>query len=386
MMTDIKSTCNKSRNVGIYIHVPFCKSKCLYCDFCSCIPKDHGMMDGYTNALISDIKSSFGTLDTSDVTADTVYFGGGTPTLLDAGMLERILGALSDRFRISCDTEITAECNPKTVDREKLSQLRRVGINRLSIGMQSAIDSELKLMGRTHRACDIKKVVEDARCADFNNISVDLMYGIPGQTYESFDISLDTAIALDVEHISSYALKLEENTPFYRMREKLSFPDDDAVCDMYEHMCNVLHDKGYNRYEISNFSRSGYESRHNLKYWQYSDYFGFGAAAHSFVHGERIENTSDIDAYIRGDAIIRSREIIDRNEQMNEYVMLAMRLEHGVDMGEFSCVFGCDFMEKFGASFAKYSPEFLTLEGGRCAFTQKGFFVCNYILSDILSF
>lgn len=344
------------------------------------------MISSYTDALISDIKNSFDIPHTSRISADTVYFGGGTPTLLDPCMFERILDALSDRFCISNGAEITAECNPKTVDGEKLSQLRSVGINRLSIGMQSAVDSELKLMGRTHRADDIKKTVDDARCAGFDNISIDLMYGIPKQTYESFDISLDTAIALDVEHISSYALKLEENTPFYRMRNKLTFPDDDTVCDMYEHMCNVLHDKGYNRYEISNFSKDGYESRHNLKYWKYSDYFGFGAAAHSFVHGERIENTSDIGAYIRGESIVNLREAIGCDEQMNEYVMLAMRLERGVDINEFSRMFGCDFMEQFGNSFAKYSPEFLTLTDGRCAFTQKGFFVCNYILSDVLSF
>ena len=318
MTTDIMASDNLKK-LGIYIHIPFCRSKCMYCDFCSFPQIKKEKIDSYVNRLVDDILNYKIPSGVKYLPADTVYFGGGTPTLLEIEHFEKILLALKNKFGIDGNAEISAECNPRTVDKEKLAAMRNLGINRLSIGMQSSSSEELKLVGRMHTYDDCKIAVLEAREAGFENISLDLMYGLPSQTLDSFKKSLSDVIALSPNHISSYALKLEEGTPLYRLADKYSFPDEDAVCDMYEEMCNTLSDFGYNRYEISNFAYVGYESRHNLKYWNYDDYLGFGVAAHSFVCGERIENSRDFDAYIKGEDIIESRSVMDFETQKNEY-------------------------------------------------------------------
>ncbi len=372
------------RKLGIYIHIPFCRSKCLYCDFCSHPSRDNDRISLYVKRLIEDIRNY--KTDIEYLPADTVYFGGGTPTLMSGEQFGQILSAVRDRFGISCTAEISSECNPKTVDTGKLSLMMEAGINRLSIGMQSGVDSELKALGRAHTFTDVADAIKMARDVGFDNISLDIMYGIPNQTEDSLKETLKKAISFSPEHLSLYALKIEEGTPFYKMRDKLCLPDEDITADMYLYICDYLRENEYNKYEISNFARSGFESRHNLKYWKYEDYIGFGPSAHSFTGNIRVENLPCVDAYISGENIIESQNEIHPGEQMNEYVMLGMRLSQGVDFEEFREKFSADFIDTFGEGFKKFSPEFVRLGNGKCMFTEKGFLVSNYILADVLEF
>ena len=378
---------NKRKNVGIYIHVPFCLSKCHYCDFCSVQRADEEKKEQYVKRLCEEISHSAERIgERSEIpAADTVYFGGGTPTLLSAEQLGRILDIVDAKFGINKYAEITAETNPKSADGKKLADIRKTGVNRLSIGMQSVHDSELRALGRIHSFEDFKITFAEARAAGFDNISADLMYGIPVQTLKSFKESIKTLAAFAPEHISSYSLTVEEGTNFYRRRDSLALPDEDAVGEMYETMGEMLLSAGYRKYEISNFARPVRESRHNIKYWHCDDYLGFGAAAHSCFAGKRFAHSRDIDAYLRGESIIIDIEELSENQRMNEYAMLGMRLTEGVGLDAFKERFGIDFLEKF-QTFKKYAPDFVEIDTKRCRFTDKGMLVSNYILSDALDF
>ena len=378
---------NNKRNVGIYIHVPFCLSKCHYCDFCSVQRADEEKKESYVNRLCGEIDFFAKKIREkgSPPIADTVYFGGGTPTLLSPEQIDRILDAIRVGFGINEAAEITIETNPKSANGEKLRRIREVGVNRLSIGMQSVHDKELKAIGRIHSFSDFKATFFEAREAGFDNISVDLMYGIPVQTKESFFESVKTLAQLCPEHISSYCLTVEDGTNFGRRRDSLILPDEDAVADMYAEMGRILRENGYHKYEISNFAMTGRESRHNLKYWRCDDYLGFGAAAHSYFDGKRFAHSRDIDAYIAGESIIIDVEEISRDEAENEYVMLGMRLTEGVCFADFKEKFGSTLLEAF-PGFKKYAPEFVHIDGERCAFNEKGMMVSNFILSDVLNF
>ncbi len=369
------------KKVGIYLHIPFCLSKCHYCDFCSTRAGEE-VIEKYTSALCSEILS-FRKEHGGSLVADTVYFGGGTPSLLSLSQLERILSALDKSFSVDKSCEITIEVNPKTADREKLSGMYSLGINRLSIGMQSGNDSELKLLGRIHSFEDFKKCYFDAREVGFDNISADLMYGIPDQSEESFACSMEKLTALAPEHISSYCLTIEEGTNFYKRQGKLNFPNEDKVSDMYSQMSEYLSSCGYKKYEISNFARDGFESRHNLKYWRCREYIGFGAAAHSYFNDTRYAHSRDIETYLRGESIICDIEMIDREEQMREFLMLGMRLSKGVELSSFREKFGLELTERF-PKIKNYCPEFITLTDEKCSFSEKGFFVSNFILADLL--
>lgn len=344
-------------------------------------------MDAYVASLINEI-TTFADGRRTKQTVDTVYFGGGTPTLLSVKNFSNILCCIKENFDLLPSAEITVEANPKTADRQKLLEIRSLGINRLSIGMQSVHDRELRALGRIHTYSDFEKFYSDVREAGFDNISVDLMYGIPMQSTDSFDISLRLLCGLKPEHISSYCLKIEEGTRFYQKRNTLALPDEDTVCDMYEQMSNILCDAGYNKYEISNFSHTGRESRHNLKYWQYNDYIGFGSGAHSYIDGVRFSNSRDIDAYIStaGLGTRENEEHISQSVAKNEYVMLGMRLAQGIDTSEYKLRFAGDFDDDFGKRFKKFSPEFVSVSEENCKFTDKGMLVSNYILAEILEF
>ncbi len=362
-------------------------SKCYYCDFCSVSAAKREKIDAYVKALINEIRE-FAPGRNSKFEVDTLYFGGGTPTLLSVENFADILSCVRGSFELLPNAEITAEANPKTADFEKLCGMRHIGITRLSIGMQSVHDGELKALGRIHKFKDFESFYADARRAGFDNISVDLMYGIPEQTMESFEESVTRLAELSPEHISSYCLKIEEGTRFYKRRDTLALPNEDLVCDMYENMGHILQNTGYNKYEISNFSKLGMESRHNLKYWQYDDYIGFGSGAHSFFEGKRFANSRDIDRYILSNGLgeRESEEMISPSEAENEYIMLGMRLACGIDIREYETRFKKDFYESFGKKFEKFSPEFVFLSDNNCKFTEKGMFVSNYILSEILDF
>ena len=368
--------------VGIYIHVPFCRSKCYYCDFCSRTRADEEIKSLYTKRLCEEIDDVAKRIGSSRPIADTVYFGGGTPTLLSPLQFEEILDAVERNFGIGSGAEITAETNPKTADGEKLKNMRAVGINRLSIGMQSVHDNELRALGRVHTFSDFEKIYSDARDAGFDNISADLMYGIPEQTKKSFCESIERLASLSPEHISSYSLTVEEGTPFWNRRDRLVLPDEETVSDMYLLMGDILRTHEYEKYEISNFAHRSRESRHNLKYWRREDYLGFGPAAHSFFGGIRFAHSRDIEAYLRGESIIESTEAIAGDEAMDEYVMLGMRLAEGIDTERFASIFGVDFYEKYGAVFERFAPDYVYIDKTSCRFTDKGMLVSNYILSE----
>ena len=371
--------------LGLYIHIPFCRSKCLYCDFCSFPHQNEEKMTEYVGALCRDLQR-YAPL-CRDYTVDTVFLGGGTPTALPAYLLEELMGEIYKNYNVSADAEITAECNPVTGERELFARMRAAGINRLSIGLQSAHEKELKALGRLHTFETFAACFADARAAGFDNISVDVMSGIPYQTPESRRKTLQKILALGPEHISSYDLIIEEGTPFYKKRDTLPLPDEDATRKMYLEGIEILSESGYTQYEISNFARAGYESRHNLKYWNCDEYLGIGVAAHSDFGGARFGNSREIEAYIAGRDITEEREIPNKNERINEYVMLRFRLCEGVDVALFKNRFGVSFEGMYGKKLEPFIKSGLVRrEGDRYFLTPEGMLVSNTILSDILDF
>ena len=372
--------------LGLYLHIPFCKSKCLYCDFCS-FPRPHAeTVEAYVTALCNDLNARAS--DCADYEVDTVYFGGGTPTLLSAEQLERIMDVLTVRYHLSLDAEITAECNPATADRSLFLRMRRAGWNRLSIGLQSAQKNELKALGRLHSFEDFCKTWDNALGAGFTNLSADVMFGIPEQTRESFADTLEKVIACAPSHLSAYALTVEEGTPFGRRGEdNLRLPNEDDTRQMYLEMIARLTSAGLLQYEISNFAKVGYESRHNLKYWNTDAYLGFGPAAYSDFGGGRFGNSRDTEGYLRGEDITAERESPDPAERMNEAVMLGMRLAKGVSLQSLSERFGDVFAKRIGTALALYETGgFVRKTEAGYAFTPEGMLVSNSILSEILDF
>lgn len=399
------------RDLGIYIHIPFCRAKCRYCDFCSHPPR-RGELDDYVAALCRQIVSWRPRV--AQYTADTVYFGGGTPSLLSPRQLADILDALSSALTISPDAEITLECNPATVTAAVLRELRRVGVNRLSIGAQSLNDAELAALGRLHDAAAVGETVNAARAAGFDNLSLDLMYGIPHQTRESFAATVCGVLDMAPEHVSAYGLRVEEGTPFGRMGARLVLPDEDECADMYLDVCDALEAAGIGQYEISNFARAGRESRHNLKYWHCDDYLGVGVAASSFFEGERFTAACDTERYIRsalgggqcapdsaGDgercipdsaggsvffgAELRERTMLTATEREVEYVMLALRLREGVRYDDYTARFGSSAEQKYLPRLAGYIARGLvSADISGFSLTRSGMLVSNSILADIL--
>ncbi len=365
------------KSLGIYVHIPFCIKKCLYCDFCS-FPDSLCDMSAYTDEICRRIREAHDAC--LEYVVDTVYFGGGTPTLLPIGEFEKLFSALRDSFNIESGAEITCECNPATADEGYFRTLRALGVNRLSIGLQSANGNELRALGRAHSLDDFLKAFSEARAAGFDNISVDLMYAIPEQTPASFEYSIDRVIELSPEHISSYGLKIEENTPFAKCRDRLILPDEDEEFLMYKLLGDKLGKNGYNKYEISNFAREGYESRHNIRYWRCEEYLGFGVAAHSYFNGERYGNSRDIGGFIAGRDITEDRQVISERDRDIEYVMLGLRLAEGVDEGKLSSI----VKNKYPYVCQMIKSGFMQERNGRISFTDKGFFVSNHILSEIL--
>ncbi len=382
----MKFTEKAPRKLGLYVHIPFCRSKCLYCDFCSLVGRTDEA-DIYIDALCREIVERGA--ETDGYTVDTVYFGGGTPSLLTSGQLLRIFDSIRDNFLLSYDAEITLECNPITHlsdGAEYFKSILSLGVNRLSLGVQSACDAELKLIGRRHTFAEAKKTFTDARQAGFRNISVDLMLGLPSQTRESLESSVGALVSLSPEHISIYSLQLEEGTPLYRMRDRYDIPDDDTAADMYESVVAMLKEAGYLHYEISNFAKEGRESRHNKKYWSLDEYIGVGLAAHSDFSGERIENTSDMQKYLSGERIEAKNRISER-ERAEEYIMLGLRTLRGISESEYFSRFGESLDKRYGEKMRKYEALGLLLRcGDGIRLSERGFEVSNTILSELLNF
>ncbi len=371
------------RTLGLYLHIPFCKSKCRYCDFCS-FPRQNGAaVEAYLAALSREI-AAYGR-EMCAYTVETVYFGGGTPTYLSPDQLSALLLAVREHFAVAENAEISTECNPATVDAAALATLRRAGFNRLSIGAQSLADGELALLGRIHTAKDFRATFLAAREAGFENISADLMFGIPAQTPDSFRATLEGLVALGPEHISAYGLKIEEGTPFWRERERVVLPNEDEEGQMYMDAVDFLAAHGYARYEISNFAKAGCESRHNLRYWEREDYLGMGLAAYSCLGFERFSNTCDMDRYLAGERVAE-RERVSAHDALTESVMLGMRLEKGINLDALAQNYG-EAAYEYSARLAPYETGgFVRKTEDGYAFTSEGMYVSNTILSDVLDF
>ncbi len=364
--------------LGLYLHIPFCRSKCRYCDFCSVPHAGAEKMEAYAARLRADLAAHAEACRAD--TVDSVYFGGGTPTCLPADTLGAILDTVRSRYRVTPDAEITTECNPGTVTPEDLRRLRQSGFNRLSLGLQSAQPGELRALGRLHGFAAFADVFRAAREAGFANISADVMFGIPHQTLQSFADTLEQLCGLQPDHVSAYALTVEDGTPFGRRgAAALDLPGEDSVREMYLLMVRFLREHGLAQYEISNFARPGYESRHNLKYWTMGEYLGFGPAAYSDFGGERFGNSRDLDAYLAGQDILSERETPTPLTRESERVMLGLRLCRGMDAAELGPA-RCRFL-------ARYIPAGLVRQAGtRYSLTPEGMLVSNAILSELVDF
>ena len=364
--------------LGLYIHIPFCKAKCAYCDFYS-LAHSEEKMDAYTAALLRHLEEV--APRAAGMQVDTVYFGGGTPSYLGAARLIRILQTVQRRYDVTRDAEITLEANPDSAgDWRALRRLRRAGFNRLSLGVQSTDDELLRRIGRVHTYEQVQQAVTAARKAKLTNLSLDLIYGLPGQTMEDWQRTLADAVALGPEHLSCYGLKLEEGTPLWQQRQALTLPDDDAQADMYLYTVAALSEAGYGQYEISNFARAGRESRHNLKYWRMQEYAGFGPGAHSDFGGVRYGYVRDLDAYIAGRLVLAEAETDGTLARDFEYVMLSLRTVEGIDRRTFENRYRQRF-EAMERLFVQYEQAGLAqrTEGG-WRLTPRGFLVSNSII------
>ena len=364
--------------LGIYIHIPFCRSKCQYCDFYSMPCKDDKLMDGYLDAICAHIKEAGALCPGYKV--DTVYFGGGTPSYFGADALAIIMTTLRRNFDVAMDAEITFEANPDSVTDKLLHRLRAEGFNRVSLGIQSDNDDMLKKLGRPPSYAQAVTAYQRIRKAGFRNVSVDLMYGLPGQSLHDWQDTLDNVLRLNPEHISCYGLTLEPGTPLYDRRDSECFPDDDAQADMYLYAVTVLAQNGYEQYEISNFAKPGFASRHNLKYWHMEEYAGFGPGAHSDFGGVRYAYVRDLDSYISGRLILSESESDATLTRDYEYVMLSLRTAEGIDRRYFETTYRQRFqpMEDLFVQYECTGLAARTENGWRL--TPRGFLVSNSII------
>lgn len=372
--------------LGIYIHIPFCRSKCDYCDFYSLAGRDD-RMDQYQKALLSHIKETAPLAQ--DFPVDTIYIGGGTPSYYGAKRLKELLGVIRKLYKVEKDAEVTVECNPDSVDVKSLKILHKAGVNRLSMGMQSANACELERIHRIHTPQQVNEAATAARKAGFTNLSLDLIYGLPGQTMDSWKATVEHALSLIPQHLSCYGLKVEEGTPLAaRVAQGEVLPDDDQQADLYLWTVGRLERAGYPQYEISNFAKPGFASRHNLRYWLTQPYIGFGPGAHSDFGGRRYSFVRDLDAYIQGvlqgGDIIDESEIIPKRERCGEYLMLRLRTVQGINEQEYRSTYFMDFaplqaqLEQFRAQGWAEQTD------GRWHFTPKGFLLSNQLIGDLL--
>ena len=364
------------KNIGLYLHIPFCKSKCPFCDFYSFSGKDNEKEE-YTKILRERILSSISTLQCK---GDTLYIGGGTPSILGAENLKILVDTCKSGF-LTDDAEITVECNPHGLDEVFFKTLYDCGVNRISLGLQSAVDSERRVLGRLSDRNQVENAVKTAQRVGFENITLDVMLGVPNQTEKSLNETLDFCISLGVPHISAYMLKIEENTHFYKNQSKYNFPDDDLTADLYLQMCETLESNDIMQYEISNFSKKGFESRHNLKYWHCEEYLGLGPSAHSFLDGKRFYFDRDFGAFMNGNSPIQDGPGGD----FTEYAMLNLRLVEGLRENKAFERFEHNIPpELYEKSKIFIDNGYMTATENGLALTRKGFLMSNTILAEIL--
>ena len=376
----------KEQELELYAHIPFCVRKCGYCDFLSGTAEE-STREAYLLALAREIRRAG--QDAEGCRAVSVFFGGGTPTVLTGGQLSRLLSEIKKSFRLAGDCEITLEANPGTLDPEKLRLCREAGFNRISIGCQSADNRELRRLGRIHTWEEFLEGFRQAREAGFSNINVDLMSGIPGQTLVSWETSLRKTAELGPEHISAYSLILEEGTPFYENREKLDLPDEDTERRMYERTGEILEEYGCRQYEISNYAREGYRCRHNLGYWTGREYLGLGLGASSLWRDTRFRNTDSMEEYLKDSGnlpkIRREEEKLSASDRQSEYMILGLRLMEGISLAGFRETFGTDVRKVWPGVLEKYEGYGLLEEAaGRLKFTGEGISLSNVVLAEFL--
>ncbi|MGI5984532.1 MAG: radical SAM family heme chaperone HemW [Clostridiales bacterium] len=371
--------------LGVYIHIPFCASKCSYCDFYS-LAGHESKMKKYQTALIKHIEEAAPQMEPYYI--DTLYFGGGTPSFYGAKYICEIFNTLKRTAKVLKSSEVTVEMNPDSITREDLRLLKNEGVNRISLGIQSANDDILKLIGRRHTFKQAEQAIKMIRAEGFDNINIDLIYGLPSQTKNDWADTLSKTIALRPQHFSCYGLKIEDGTDICRYRESELLPSDDDQADMYLYMTDMMEHYGYPQYEISNFALPGRESKHNLKYWRLDDYMGFGPGAHSCVGGVRYSYVRSLDKYI--DGVFSSADIIDEYEKTgkldraSEYIMLGMRTVHGISKDEYISIYRSGF-DKIEYLLCEYEKKgWAKLRGDRWSFTSSGFLLSNILIGTLL--
>ena len=370
-----------------YIHIPFCTHICHYCDFNKVFLKGQPV-DRYLDALILEMKMH---RDELKEPIETVFIGGGTPTALSSNQLERLLTAISDILPLHANPEVTIEANPGDLDKEKLAVLKEGGINRLSIGVQSFNDELLEKIGRVHRAKDVFETIDTAKQIGFKNISIDLMYGLPGQKMEDVLDSLNQTFSLDIQHCSAYSLIVEPKTVFYNLLQKgkLPLPGEDIEGEMYDLIMEKMEAHGFIQYEISNYAKPGFESRHNLVYWNNEEYFGFGAGAHGYLNGIRRANIAPVNKYIQrieeGILPIRTETPISEKEQREEEMFLGLRKTSGVSIDVFTKKFGVSPLVVYRDQLSKLlEQQLITIENNHIRLTKKGRFLGNDVFMEFI--
>lgn len=373
--------------ISLYIHIPFCAQKCLYCDFPSFARKDH-LRKAYIEAInkeIINLREKHNNLE-----INTIFIGGGTPSVLESNELECLLKEIA-KLNMAKDIEYSMECNPGNLTEEKLEVMKKYGVNRISMGLQAKQDNLLKGLGRIHNYKTFKENFLLAKKVGFNNINVDLMFGLPNQRLNEWEETLREIISLEPAHISAYSLIIEEGTAFYNLYEndKLKLPTEEEERKMYHLAKEILEENGFNQYEISNYAKEGKECRHNLAYWNMDNWIGVGSASASYINGKRIKNMSSVEEYInsineRGEAV---EEIINnsKNDNMEEFMFMGLRKINGIDENEFKKRFGMNINDVYGEILNKYIDEGLLIrESGRVFLSEKGIEISNIIMADFL--
>ncbi len=382
------------RELELYVHIPFCVRKCAYCDFLSA-PADEALRQEYVEALIREITGYKKIVQDCDV--PTVFIGGGTPSILSPGQIRGIFSALYDSFRIKPEAEITLEANPGTVTEGKLLAWKEAGVNRISIGLQSAKDEELRMLGRIHDYQQFLDTWTLIRKAGMKNVNIDLISAIPGQTPESWRETLRKTAELEPEHLSVYSLIIEEGTPFYGKYGQTAakdapyppLPDEETERLIYEETGEILREYGYTRYEISNYARPGYECRHNIGYWQRKEYLGIGLGASSLIGGTRFRHIFDLQEYLAEDGdiqkICEETERLTVQDEMEEFMFLGLRMMCGVKKSEFFRLFGSRIEEIYGKQLKKLEENaLLKIKGDRIWLTGRGIDISNYVFEQFL--
>lgn len=363
--------------IGIYIHVPFCKKKCPYCDFYSVLP-NQDLIDLYTESVCREI---YFRSKLQKKPVDSIYFGGGTPSLIGLTNLCKIIETIFRNFTVALP-EITIELNPSCCDGLDFSKLKEFGVNRLSVGMQSIKDTELKILERNHTVCDVEKTIYAARSCGIENLSLDTMIAIPKQNKYSLEESLKFCIRNEIPHISVYLLKIEKRTKFFKIKNLLSLPDENEESELYLFTDEFLSNFGYDHYEISNFCKKGMESRHNLKYWNCDEYLGFGPSAHSFIDGKRYFYKRSIDRFIKNSALIPDGE----GGTKEEYALMRLRLSSGLTNEEYKKRFGENIPEVFYKRAKEYEKcGLVSTSENQIKLTPRGFLVSNFLISKIIT-